>query len=406
MAWDTDGTLSGFDSYEVTLGDRLRGERATKGKSLLDVQRELRIKASYIAAIENCDLEVFPNRGFVAGYVRSYARYLDLPQQEIYDAFCAATGFAGVNSDISGRPKGAGGKRVIALEIDHKNDPLSRARGGVAATGPSFDLGSLMGGAVSLAVMAALLGAVGYGGWMVLQEVQRVELAPVAQTPVVSDTDPALAGDTTAVASADVDLTRAARDEALQRLYRPEPLVPVIAPRDGPIAGIDPEQMSSFASYMRDDSLSAEATPAALDLATAEPEPVPMEAVDLLLAVELPPPPPTVSIVATQAAWVRVSQADGATLFEKILAAGESYDVPLGVEGPELRAGNSGSVFLRVGDAIFGPLGDGPRVAKNVSLNPADIPEQWQAAEPTAEQRAALDGAFEPAVERTAQVDP
>ena len=38
---------------DVSLGDLLRGQRATLGKSLFDVQRDLRIKAIYIAAIEN-----------------------------------------------------------------------------------------------------------------------------------------------------------------------------------------------------------------------------------------------------------------------------------------------------------------------------------------------------------------
>ena len=42
----------GFDDFEVRLGDVMRGERATLGRSLLDVQRELKIKATYIAAIE------------------------------------------------------------------------------------------------------------------------------------------------------------------------------------------------------------------------------------------------------------------------------------------------------------------------------------------------------------------
>jgi hypothetical protein len=41
----------GFDDYELRLGDLLRGERATLGKSLIDVQRELHIRAVYIAAI-------------------------------------------------------------------------------------------------------------------------------------------------------------------------------------------------------------------------------------------------------------------------------------------------------------------------------------------------------------------
>ena len=45
----------GFDGFDLRLGDLMRGERATMGKSLLDVQRELKIKAAYIAAIENAD---------------------------------------------------------------------------------------------------------------------------------------------------------------------------------------------------------------------------------------------------------------------------------------------------------------------------------------------------------------
>ena len=36
----------GFDDYDLRLGDLMRGERATLGKSLLDVQRELKLKAT------------------------------------------------------------------------------------------------------------------------------------------------------------------------------------------------------------------------------------------------------------------------------------------------------------------------------------------------------------------------
>ncbi len=61
----------------------MRGERATMGKSLLDVQRELRIKAAYIAAIENRDPSAFDTPGFIAGYVRSYARYLGMDPDEL-----------------------------------------------------------------------------------------------------------------------------------------------------------------------------------------------------------------------------------------------------------------------------------------------------------------------------------
>ena len=94
-------SLKGFDQYEILLGDQLRGERATMGKSLLDVQRDLKIKASYISAIEDCDLEVFSNKGFVPGYVRSYARYLELDPEEIYERFCRESGYSALDKSLS-----------------------------------------------------------------------------------------------------------------------------------------------------------------------------------------------------------------------------------------------------------------------------------------------------------------
>src|SRR5690606_24664330 len=84
----------GFDDFDLRLGDLMRGERATLGKSLLDVQRELKIKATYIAAIENADVSAFETPGFVAGYVRSYARYLGMDPDESFARFCREANFA------------------------------------------------------------------------------------------------------------------------------------------------------------------------------------------------------------------------------------------------------------------------------------------------------------------------
>ena len=83
----------GFDDFELRLGDVMRGERATLAKSLLDVQRELRIKASHIAAIEACDVDAFETPSFIAGYVRSYARYLGMDPDWAFETFCRESGF-------------------------------------------------------------------------------------------------------------------------------------------------------------------------------------------------------------------------------------------------------------------------------------------------------------------------
>jgi len=45
--------------FTARIGEILRGERATLGRSLLDVQRELKIRAIYIDAIENADPSAF-----------------------------------------------------------------------------------------------------------------------------------------------------------------------------------------------------------------------------------------------------------------------------------------------------------------------------------------------------------
>src|SRR5919106_4207628 len=87
-----------YGPYEYSLGDELRGERATLGKSLLDVQRDLRIKAAYIDAIENARPDAFPDPSFVPGYVRSYARYLSLDPEEVYQRFCRESGFSTAQS--------------------------------------------------------------------------------------------------------------------------------------------------------------------------------------------------------------------------------------------------------------------------------------------------------------------
>ena len=103
--------LRGYDEYEVTLGDEMRGERASLGKTLLDAEFDLRIKADVIRAIEDCDLDGFPNDSVVAGYVRSYARYLGLDREDCYRRFCAESGFRSPVSAFGGldQPAQSGG---------------------------------------------------------------------------------------------------------------------------------------------------------------------------------------------------------------------------------------------------------------------------------------------------------
>ena len=240
--------LLGFDDFELCLGDIMRGERATLGKSLLDVQRELKIKATYISAIENTDPSAFDTPGFVAGYVRSYARYLGLDPEWAFKTFCNEGDFTvahGMSQSSSVRTPGKTsptpkGTKKPAHKRDMFTDPsvsyLPKGEAALAGIEPRA-VGSIL-------VLMALLVGIGYGGWAVLQEVQKVRLTPIDQTPeVMVELDPltSATGIPDEVAGLQTPTT-----ELFDRLYRPEALeVPVLTARDGPISAIDPYFFSS-----------------------------------------------------------------------------------------------------------------------------------------------------------------
>lgn len=375
---DPDTTaLRGFDSYEVTLGDELRGHRATRGKSLLDVQRDLRIRASYVDAIENCDPSVIPNKGFVAGYVRAYARYLELDPEEIYARFCAQSGFAGAKaqqaSGVGARIGRATGQpqRDPALSRSHFAAPVGRAR--------SVGIGVSLSGIVSVAVVAGLVGGLGFGGWELLKDIQRVEFAPTNESPEVADAPAGIALPTLSISAlaATPGARDAARDEALVALYAPlEPSPPAIELRDGPINAIDPESAGMFArgpvaAPAQDDIRLAAAAPAPA-IAASTPEQF-AEAARLIAAAAAPaapaPAPTGVWIVATDSAWLRVKSADGSTIVQRTFARGERFELQRDLTGAVIRAGNAGAVYIEIDGHLHGPLGAPGGVAKNVSLD-------------------------------------
>ena len=358
----------GFDAFELRLGDLMRGERATMGKSLLDVQRELKIKASYIAAIENADASAFESPGFVAGYVRSYARYLGMEPDDVFAHFCREAKFEvahGMSAAASGQMIKAARNRVPV----EKHDPFVHSSF-VPQTAGLFS--KVEAGAIgSFAVLIALVAALGYGGWSLLQEVQRVQLAPVNEAPVVvAEIAPLgdMAADAPLALSAQIsgqagDATAPVSNAAADRLYSPQALsVPVMTPRDGPIAAINPD-----AAVMPAQSAVDQAVAQAV---TAEP--------DVQVVADAAP---SVEILAVRPAWVRVSAADGTVLFEKVLDAGERYSVPALAQAPLLRAGNSASVYFAVNGKTYGPASPGSQVVKNLSLAVDDVTAAFQLAD-------------------------
>lgn len=379
----------GFDDFELRLGDVMRGERATLGKSLLDVQRELKIKATYIAAIENCDLTAFETQGFVAGYVRSYARYLGMDPDQAFQRFCKEANFEvahGMSAAASAPPRAQAALRAGAPA--EPRDPLANPKALFVPPRQSLFSRVEPGAIGSVLVLVALIGALGYGGWSVLQEVQRVQLAPVDQAPdVVAEVDPLAAVEAAPPLVATDPAAGAVADagqspDLMNRLYRPQALdVPVMVSRDGPIAAIDPGQTGALAAA---GAAPAVAGPqpgvmAAAPQPAAAPGAVPGAGDGVQVMAEARP---GVEVLAVRPSWVRVSSADGTVLFEKILDAGERYAVPAMEQAALLRSGNSGSVYFVVNGKTYGPAAPGPQVVKNIALTQDALLQKYAEAVP------------------------
>ena len=388
--------LKGFDDFEVRLGDIMRGERATLGKSLLDVQRELKIKATYIAAIENTDPSAFETPGFIAGYVRSYARYLGLDAEWAYKTFCEEGNFQtahGMSAEASvRRPSPSHGPATVT----GPRDPFTEPSVSFVPSGKSSYSGIEPKAVGSILVLLMLIGGIGYGGWSVLQEVQKVRFTPVDQSPsVISEIETFDDTPGEFAAAPDAESAGAPTVEAFDRLYRPEALdVPVLVARDGPIATLDPSRVGTFATEPGEGLLTARLAPEA-------PEPEPVYGDSLVMAEVRPEDvltapataeetpgvqvtadaSPEVVLFAVRPAWVRVRAADGSVIFEKILDPGEEFQVPLTESPPTLRAGNAQSVFFRVNGVTYGPAGENASVVRNVAMGPVELTEAYGVAD-------------------------
>jgi cytoskeletal protein RodZ len=389
----------GYDSFELRLGDEMRGERATLGKSLLDVQRELRIKASYIAAIENTDLDAFDSLSFVAGYVRSYAKYLGMDPEVVFARFCEESGFGGINalkpmeSEAARRAMPAlhelpsAGMAMAALRPRKPRaqmavDPVLGASNPFANRATPVFAGFEPGALGSLAVLALLVGGLGYGAWTFVQEIQRVQVAPVEEAPeLVAELDPVA---TTAPSGGESDVSVASA-EALTRLYRPQALdAPIMTARDGPIATIAPAGLGALASARPSalpaasapaapidgaGAVSADAVLAALTEAGAQDDAEATDAADPAAPPQvLASAPDAVVLVAVRETWVRVRAATGETLFEQVMQAGDTYEVPAAEAPATLRTGNSGALYMAVAGDTYGPVAPGAQVVSGVAL--------------------------------------
>lgn len=67
----------------MTIGERLKEARLKKGLSLKDVQNELRIRTTFLEALENDRYDLIPGEAYRRAFLRTYASFLGLDVNEI-----------------------------------------------------------------------------------------------------------------------------------------------------------------------------------------------------------------------------------------------------------------------------------------------------------------------------------
>ena len=383
--------LRGFDSYRVSLGDELRGERASLGKSLLDVQRELRIKAAHIDSIENANPDGIPYQGYVTGYVKAYARYLGLDEETTLTRFCAESGFVPQSRlPVAARP---GQRKVSAAARSDIDAVIAGSRLAAVSRTETFngELGATLRGLGSLTVLLMVVSGLGYGGWTLLENIQRVDFSPLPEAPTALASAPTF-DPAPLVASAGFSSVPAPDQRAIAAVYAAQEVAPPqVALRDGPISTIDPKQAGIYGSDSGAAALRrSEPVPSSASAPSS-----PMPASDALAAAPAPPdaPPATgtaatdqtpaappqasgsvrVALVIATEAWLRVRDGEGRTVHEALMQPGTRWEAPGEAPGLTLRAGNAAGVYVEIGETLYGPLGNPGEVVSGVSLDPDSV---------------------------------
>ncbi len=409
--------VNGFDSYDIRLGEELRGERATLGKSLLNVQKDLRIKAAYISAIENCDLNAFPNKGFIAGYVRSYARYLNLNPETTFERFCLESGYsnsihnrsvkiykpsdekntkgAAVNTHLDWRPTG------IAF-----NDETEKYKKNILVYFTPILLIIIVGLGIT------------YGGWKILVDIQKLRIVPADNLPII-------------VSEFRIDSAKLVKEKEgpyysnfVEKIgIEPDAVkdtnIPKVKYRDGPISNIKLEEvgllglnapkieknffvgsseiskeLSSFQSMKFSEFIGLEqyssiktATKSNwieknLENVTANRENSSLQnkknstsyKMDKIRELENKGSNKISSldlnIFAVKPSWIRIKDEQKKVVYEKILKSGEVLKIKKGWLNGNLRAGNARDLFFLLDGVTYGPVSNSKTVIKKFKINP------------------------------------
>jgi cytoskeleton protein RodZ len=336
------------------LGEILRRVRFSRRENLDDIADYLRIRPSFLAALENSQYDLLPADAYVIGFLRTYAAYLGLDGRAAIDQY---------RREMSGR------RRKPQLSMPQ---PVSE--------GPAPTIAIL----VSAALAALLL----YILWYVFASSDRAEVSappPLppsvavetpAATPAVAstveatnqpastsanvalatETAPAAGGNAAAVSDAPQPAAPAAQSSAAST-------VPASAPAALPAKPAADEKGIAVNAAQAQATTSAETKAEPTKAEPAAPE----NEEPVTRAFGAPPARARVAIRAVKNSWVLVADERGNTVFDRTLKPGEVYYVPSG-KALTLTTGNGKGLKMSLDGVTLPTIGADGNVVRGLPL--------------------------------------
>jgi cytoskeleton protein RodZ len=369
-----DSTVTPFreinaDSAQRRIADDLRAARMARGLEVADAARSLRIRAVYLAALEEGRFADLPGPTYVAGFLRAYGRFLDLDGDELVRRF----------KDESGG--------VLVHQQLNFPVPASEAR---------HPTGFMIAAALIVALAVA-------GAWYAAQErgVDVIELVPEVPEEIVEaaqNAEAATTGQDLMATEAEKELA----DDLAADIASPEAAEDVQGEMSVPEAGDDevavdapaeePAAAEAAADAAAEPEAVAEAAEATVETAGAEETAVPADeagvgesgdlaASEAEITAENGYVPRVygrtntdsrVEVRAIAETWIQVEGPGNEILLTRVLLPGDIYRVP-NRDDVTLDTGNAGGLELRVDGALIAPLGAPGIVIRNVSLAPGEL---------------------------------
>jgi len=298
-----------------TFGENLRREREMRGISLEEISSATKISIRFLQALENDDFTSIPGGIFTRGFIRAYAGYLGLDQEQVmaeYQSVAQSEDYELSRLSSANRPAPKRGRRIAVLPL----------------------------------IVAAVLLVSGYA---LFRYAHRATYAPIAvATPVPSSGAPAPHDQSSASGAATSPSNPATPNTSVAA--------------GGTTAGTETQAVSSTPN-------SAEMNPAAASSGNTTKRVVPASAGP---AENTPASQDglVLQVAATQPVWVSVD-ADGKTALQRVLRPNDVTTLKA-KEYFDVTAGNAQGIILTLNGDTLKPLGREGEV-KKIHLTRADV---------------------------------